>query len=233
MLSTDRFPVRMRWWRGLVVGALAVWVLLLAVRCHLPRQAVQPTADSTSTVYVVQHGWHAGIAVRRADIPRGQWPVLDDFPNARYLEVGWGEARYYTGQSRGIWGVLRAGAWPTGSVLHVVPIGGAVLDRFPEQAVVRVPVGEAEIDALVAFVAESFAADSTGGATVAAPGYYADSRFYRSPLTYHVFNNCNHWAAAALEAAGCDVSPRWVFTVGQVMRQARECGTRVQRGMSE
>ncbi|PSQ90883.1 MAG: DUF2459 domain-containing protein [Bacteroidetes bacterium QH_2_63_10] len=213
----------------MVLLLLVGWSLLLAIRCHLPRQAVQPTTDSTSAVYVVRHGWHAGVAVRRADIPDGQWPVLDDVPNARYLEVGWGEARYYPGESRGVWGMLRAGLWPTGSVLHVVPIDGPVRSRFSRHTVVRVPVGPVELDALVAFVAKSFAVDSTGKAAFAAPGYYLDSRFYQSPLPYHVFNNCNHWAAAALEAAGCDVSPRWTFTVGQVVRQAKECGTLVQR----
>lgn len=220
----------MTWWRGLIVGVTAAWLVFLATRCHLPRHAVQPTADSTSAIYVVQHGWHAGIAVRRADVPDDRWPILEDFPDARYLEVGWGEARYYPGQSRGVWGVLRAGAWPTGSVLHVVPIHRAVPDRFPERTVVRVPVDSTALNALTAFVAQSFVADSTGRPPVAASGYYVDSRFYRSSLTYHVFNNCNHWSAAALEAVGCDVSPRWSFTVGQVMRQARECGALVQRG---
>jgi len=220
----------MRWWRGLLVGAVAVWIVLLVVHCHLPRQAVRPTADSTSAVYLVQHGWHAGIAVHRADVPGGRWPVLDSFPDARYLEVGWGEARYYPGEARGAWGVTRAGLWPTGSVLHVVPLDRAVPARFREQTIVRVPVGPSELDALTAVVAESFVVDSTGRAPVAAPGYYPDSRFYASPLTYHVFNNCNHWAAAALEASSCDVSPRWAFTVGQVVQQARECGTLVQKG---
>ena len=222
-----------RWGRRITFVLVVGWGLLLAARCHLPRHAVPSTADSTSAVYLVQHGWHAGIAVRRADVPDDRWPILDDVPNARYLEAGWGETRYYPGEARGVWGTLRAGLWPTGSVLHVVPIDRPVLDRFPEQTVVRVPVDSTALDALTAFVAESFTVDSTGRAVRAAPGYYADSRFYRSPLTYHVFNNCNHWAAAALEAAGCDVSPRWAFTVGQVMAQAKECGTLVQRRTGE
>lgn len=223
----------MRWWRGLFFGATALWFLLLAVRCHLPRRAGQATPDSTSAVYLVRHGWHAGVVVRRADVPDDRWPVRNAFPNAHSLEVGWGEARYYPGRSRGVWGTLRAGAWPTSSVLHVVPIAGPVSDRFSEHTIVRMPVGSNELDALIAFVSESFAVDSTGHAPVAAPGYYADSRFYKSPLPYHVFNNCNHWAAAALEAAGCDVSPRWTFTVGQVIAQAKKCGTLVQRRAQE
>jgi uncharacterized protein (TIGR02117 family) len=155
--------------------------------------------------------------------------MLDSFPGARYLEVGWGEAHYYPGHSRGLWGLLRAGAWPTGSVLHVVPVEGGVTERFPGRTVVRVPVGPSQLNALTAFVASSFTVDATGQAVEAASGYYAGSQFYRSPLPYHVFNNCNHWAAAALEAAGCDTAPRWTFTVGQVVRQARECGMLVQQ----
>jgi uncharacterized protein (TIGR02117 family) len=223
----------MHWWRRLLLLALVGWLLLLATRCHLPRQAVSPTADSTSTIYLVRHGWHAGIAVRRADVPPGAWPVLDDFPDARYLEVGWGEVRYYPGETRGVWGAFRAGAWPTGSVLHVVPISGAVQGAFPQNTIVRIPVGPGELEALVRYVAESFAVDDRGAALPAAPGYYAGSRFYASDLTYHVFNNCNHWAAGALEAAGCDTAPRWTLTVGRVVAQAQDCGTLVQQGPEE
>ena len=233
--SSSRASERMHWWRNLLLGAGAVWLVVLAARCHLPRQSVSSDGgpDSTSAIYVVQHGWHAGIAVRRADVRKAQWPILEEVPDARYVEVGWGEARYYPGASRGVWGVLRAGAWPTGSVVHVVPIERDVPDRFPGRTAIRVPVGPEEIDALTSFIAESVVVDSTGRAVAAAPGYYADSQFYASPLTYHALNNCNHWAAAALEAAGCDVSPRWAFTVGQVVRQAQACGTLVQGGGQE
>ncbi|MFB6271793.1 MAG: DUF2459 domain-containing protein [Salinibacter sp.] len=218
----------MRLWHRLFLAAAVLWIVVMATRCHLPRRTVAPSADSTSAVYLVRHGWHAGIAVRRDDVPTGQWPVLKAFPEAMYLEVGWGEAHYYPGRSRGVWGTLRAGVWPTGSVLHVVPVKGDIANRFSGRTVVRVPVGPTELDALTAFIAASFAADSPGTASPMPSRYYRNSFFYRSPLPYHVFNNCNHWAAAALEAAGCDTAPRWTFTVGQVLAQAKACGTLVQ-----
>ena len=91
----------MQWWRSLLLGAGAVWLVVLAARCHLPRRTVSAGGgpDSTGVIYVVQHGWHAGIAVRRADVPAGRWPVLDDVADAPYVEVGWGEAQYYPGAS--------------------------------------------------------------------------------------------------------------------------------------
>jgi len=218
----------MHWWRRLLILAVLGWGGLLAVRCHLPRQATAPDADrdSTSAVYLVQHGWHAGIAVRQPAVSSNQGPRLEGLPEARYVEVGWGEARYYPGHTRGVWGAVRAGAWPTGSVLHVIPVPDAVPTTFPQKTIVRIPVGADELERLRSYVADSFAGDTS--ATPVADGFYPGSRFYRSSLSYHAFNNCNHWAAGALEAAGCDTTPRWTFTVGQVVRQARECGTLVQ-----
>ena len=39
-----------------------------------------------STTYLVSHGWHAGIVVKRADIPAGIRPRHNEFPEAEYLE---------------------------------------------------------------------------------------------------------------------------------------------------
>jgi len=222
-----------RWLRRILLSLLAAWGLLLVVRCQLPRQATAPSPDSTSAVYLVQHGWHAGIAVRRADLPDEAWPIFGDFPEARYLEVGWGEARYYPGDIRGVWGALRAGLWPNRSVLHVVPVAASVRRTFPVNTIVRIPISRRELDGLTRYVADSFARADDGAALPAADGYYPGSRFYRSGLPYHVFNNCNHWAAGALEAAGCDTAPRWTLTVGRVVNQALDCGTLVQRRPSD
>ena len=218
----------MRWWRPPLSLVVLGWATLLALRCQLPRQTAAPDDDRarTQAVYLVRHGWHAGIALRRATLSAGHGPALEHLPAARYLEVGWGEARYSPGRTRGVWGALRAGAWPTGSVLHVIPVSDSPTDTFPQNTVVRIPLAPAELEALRTYVAASFADDA---ATPVADGFYPGSQFYRSGLPYHVFNNCNHWAAGALEAAGCDAAPRWTFTVGQVVRQARECGTLVQR----
>lgn len=217
-----------RWgWRVFMI-VIVGWGFLLAVQCQMPRRTVSPTTDSTSAVYLVRHSWHAGLAVRRSDIADGRWPILKDYPEAEYLEVGWGDAGYYPARDPGVGSALRAGLWPTKSVLHVVPVSRGVPSTFRHNTVVRIPVGPRQLKGLVEFVAQSFDVDSAGAGVPTGPGYFVGSQFYEARLPYHVFNNCNHWAAAALEAAGCDVSPRWTFTVGQVLRQANECGTLIQ-----
>jgi hypothetical protein len=46
---------------------------------------------SAKTIYLVSHGWHVGIVVKRIDIPDDVWPNLKNFANADYLEIGWGD----------------------------------------------------------------------------------------------------------------------------------------------
>jgi len=191
---------------------------------QLPRQGTHSATESTSAVYLIQHRWHAGIAVRPADVPGIRRPMIDEFSDTDYVEVGWGDADYYPSRDPGPGTFLKAGLWPTQSVLLVRSIPGSVPNVFPRSTIVRVPVGAEALEALETFIRASFAENP-----VSIRGRFGPGRqFFPSDLPYHAFNNCNHWAAAALEAAGCNASPRWTFTVGQVVDQAMECGVLVQ-----
>jgi len=226
-------------WTRIAAIVIAGYVLFLASSCRLPEPLLEAAADrppipvDSSTVYVVRHGWHAGIALRRAHLPEGRLPELEGVPETRYLEVGWGETHYYPNPDPGVWTFLRAGAWPTGSVVHAVPVSGSVPDAFPQQTIIRLRLSADALDRLAAYVRASLrvapgdSAAPAGRAIPAAPGYYPDSRFFASGLSYHVFQNCNHWAAEALEAAGCSTA-RWrTLTVGRVLKQAERCGERL------
>lgn len=211
-------------WSQIGLGAFVAWIVLLAASCGMPRHAVTSSPDSTSTVYLVRHGWHAGLVVRTADLPPESLPSLPGMRSSPYVEVGWGEESYYPSPDPGVGTLLKAGLWPTGSVLHVVPLDGPPARSYPNSRRIRLDVSRLEMEALARFIRLSFEVDD-GAAVPAASGYYAGSRFYRSTLTYHAFNNCNHWAAFALRAAGCDTSPRRAITVGRLLRQAEACAT--------
>lgn len=220
--------------RRILLLLLVFWVLLLTARCHLPEplvRAVEVDAApvDSSTVYLIQHGWHAGIALERAHLRDGALPAFPGVPESRYLEVGWGEGHYYPNPEPGVWTFARAGLWPTASVVHVVPIDRPVAERFPTQRILRLRLDAAALHRLAAYIRASVSveadSDSTPPAQGAAPGYYRGSRFFASPLRYHAFQNCNHWIAEALESAGCETA-RWrALTVGAVFSQAARCGT--------
>src|SRR5437867_11983829 len=73
---------------------LPILFLLLTAGCVGSVKSLYPPApgEAARTVYVVNHaGRHTGIAVERADIPPDLWPAYHDYPDARYLKLGWGD----------------------------------------------------------------------------------------------------------------------------------------------
>lgn len=183
--------------------------------------------DPAETVYLVSHGWHAGIVFEREPV-RG-WPLADDFPDAEYLEVGWGDKDFY--QTRDPHWALAAKAvlLPTASVLHVAGFSGAVADTFPASEILSIRLSPEAFEQLSRHVADSIAMDTTGQVEALGPGLYGHSRFYLSRDTYHAFNTCNVWTARALRAAGCPVAPAGAITVDDLLRQVRPFATPVQR----
>jgi len=58
-------------------------------------------------VYVVSHGWHAGIAIESEYI-LNQIPEHSELPDTKFLKFGWGDARYYSKPDAGFWIMMRA-----------------------------------------------------------------------------------------------------------------------------
>ncbi|SHK85557.1 conserved hypothetical protein [Rhodothermus profundi] len=171
------------------------------------------------TIYLIHHGWHAGIAFCQADLEGTDWPEEVRFPARRYVEVGWGEAGYYPDPDPGAGDALRAALWPTAAVLHVVAFD------HPPARIFSGPVRQVELDSmafrkLVAFVAGYFKRDAQGKLQPVAPALYGqEGQFYAARGRYHLLNNSNRWVARALRTAGLPVWPARVLTIKDLWAQ--------------
>ncbi|PEN13018.1 hypothetical protein CRI94_10205 [Longibacter salinarum] len=213
-------------WRRVVAVLVIAWSGLLMVSCGLPHVTVEDDGPPVHDIYVVEYGWHAGIIIPTQSLPSDALPAFPGVPASPFIDVGWGEARYYPSSDPGTLTLLRAGLWPTSSVVYVVPIYERPPPSSRGSKTVRLRVSDAELRAMANAIRSSMRVTEDGSAIFAAEGHAQNSRFFESPLSYHVFNNCNHWAAAVLRAAGCDTWPRYTLTVDRVMRQAEECSRR-------
>lgn len=166
-----------------------------------------PGAGDGRSVYVVGHGWHAGVVLRRADVPPGALPPLPGLPDGEWLEIGWGDRDFYQDPQAGSGLALRAALLPTPGVLHVVSFRGPVAEQFPDSRITRLDLTPAGFEALVDRLAASFTRDAQGRAVDLGAGLYGDSRFFASRERYHLFRTCNAWTAAALRVAGLPVVP--------------------------
>ena len=211
---------------GIVRNLMCFFVVVACCACAAPVKDLFPPGDNavTKPIYLVSHGWHAGIVLRRADIPADLWPENVDFPYAEFLEVGWGDKQYYQTPDAHLGTTLRAALWPTSSVLHIVGFNGAVTAYYSSSEIIEIKLGEPGFELLSRYIAASFARNGSGQALPLGRGLYGNSRFYLSRESYHLLNTCNVWTARALRAASVPITPSFSITVEQLMAQAQTFG---------
>jgi len=173
-------------------------------------------------VWVLDHGWHTAVVVRRADVDRTLWPEADEFPEATFIEVAWGDRQFYMAAAPSAWLAVQAALATRGSVLHVVGVETSLAALFPGVEIVELRVTPRGFAALTRFVADEYARDDARRAIRLARGLYGTSWFYAARSRYHVFNTCNTWVARALERAGLPVTPSGTVTAAGVMQQVRD-----------
>jgi len=181
------------------------------------------------TIYLVSHGWHAGIVIKRSDIPENIWPEQNDFPDAEYLEIGWGESNFYQKPKPHFWDFLKAGLWPTPSVLHIAGFLGSITEFFPQNQIIRINLSFQGFEQLCHFIQASYAKDDNGHSIPLSPGLYGNSRFYLAQGNYHALNTCNVWTAKALRTAGCPITPAFSILVDSLMTRAAVFGDVIQK----
>src|SRR5258706_9355056 len=77
---------------GLALAALLTWV----------------DPGEAETVYLVSHGWHVGLALRRDDLLALSPPSRLPAPPVAYVEIGWGDGDFYPAPSPSLSLALRA-----------------------------------------------------------------------------------------------------------------------------
>ena len=211
-------------WLGL--GALGFLVVLsiagwLTARPGDPVLWPPGAGAAVAEIYVVSHGYHSGIVVRRAateELSNRQGSaallaMVRRFPNYQWLEIGWGDEGFYRSVpdvasltlSMAVRALFRPG---NHSVVHVVGLNVQPRDAFPKSDMVRINLTAEgfsrmleRLDASISRTGES------GGPEDLGVGLYGPSKFFRSVETFSIFNVCNHWVARLLAAAGLPTTP--------------------------
>ncbi len=233
------FPIRRKVETGvscdLPARRAGAWLLLALalVACSAeragplrPEPGRPPSTAASRTIFVTSNGWHSSIVLARADLPPGRIPEAADFPQARFLEFGWGDAEYYPAKRVTLGMTLRAALTPTPSVVHVAGLAVAPARRYPNAEVVPLALDAKRLGRLVDFIDATFDRGGRTRAAATGPGLYPDSRFYPALGRFHLFNTCNTWTARALAAAGFDVADPGMARAEALMRQVRRLGKR-------
>jgi uncharacterized protein (TIGR02117 family) len=189
--------------------------------CSSSDERTSSDTERSRVVYVVRRAHHSGLAVATADWPNRGWPVLTSFPQARYLEFGWGDAAYYQAPDPSLGVTIAAVFWPTPTVMEVIP-WEVVAEGVEDSETVALRVSDAELQAIAKSIDDSFVQPikSTGNSYPVAKGR---ALFYDARGKFHTFRMCNRWTAERLQLAGCSVRPRLVMTASQAIKAAKRC----------
>lgn len=206
--------------------------IILTSGCGIQPNTLFPPGKDTPTisVYLINHGRHAGLATQQHHMPKPFWLKLDGFSSMEYLEIGWGDRDFYTSPDPGLGVAMKAVLLPTSSVLHIAGFNGPPETYFPSQEIIEVELSVPGFEQMIRFIEDSFKRDPAGHVLVLGTGLYGNSRFYASKVNYHLCRTCNIWTANALQAAGCPIgSP---ITVDGLMSQVRTFGKVRQTGLN-
>lgn len=185
-----------------VISLLALGLFLHGCAARWMSPDATTTCQWPRTLFVVSHGWHTGLVVERRDLVKLLPPLAVDIGEEGYVEVRWGEERFYQARDTTVGMALRAVIQRNPSVLQVVPLDRPARDYFRQSEITEILVEEQGYRAALAFLAESFTRTPAQGVIRLSPSLYGNGWFYRAEGSFHAFNNCNTWAARAIEKAG-------------------------------
>ena len=207
-----------RWLLGPALALCAAW---LATCESAPPPPPDDHGPRTRLIQVASNGWHTAIVVPAPALAAtGLLPEAADFPDAAFLEFGWGDRTYYPAKEKTLGMTLAAALVPTPAVMHM-----AGLETTPKHGggreVVSVALTEAGFLSLIEALAGEFERPGESRAEAVSRGLYPGSYFYNARGRFHLFNTCNTWTARMLRAAGVALSPSGIITADGLMARLR------------
>ena len=218
-----------RMFPSLLKCLILVILLLDRTGCAPPGPPLYPVLvqEEARYIYIVRHEWHTGLVVKYDDIDPRLWPEKDDFPEALYLEVGWGDRDFYQTSQPGLGLLLQAALKSPASVLFVIGLPTVVTRYFPYADILEIPLTQRGLEGLVHFIHATYKRDATGQIIALGMDHnHRYSMFYLAEGDYSLFNTCNTWTSKALRAAGLPI--KTALRAGGVMRQAKRYGRMIQ-----
>lgn len=209
-----------------IIGSLLAFALVLIAVAVLtarpgnPDLFPVPAGEQGVDILLVNNGYHSGLVLPRAlltsiasEQKQGAVAAMARrFAAYDWVEVGWGEARFYR-EAPTIdqlnWRLAISALFGSDNeaVLHVVGIWDEPQKVFRDAERVLLRISARGAARLLARLNETFDLDPLGLPEELGSGLYGPSLFYRAKGRFNILNVCNHWIADLLDAAGVPTSP--------------------------
>lgn len=207
------------------------WLLLLLVPLMLVLSGcasgkkwhyLPATRAEERSIYVIAHGWHAGIALSSEDLGEELGFVKEHLRPGRYYEFGWGEADFYQADKVTTFIFLKAVFWRNPSVMHVFAIPDTPAQSFSDSDIVELKLSQTGLKHLKDRLRASFKLDAAHRAYPLKGGAHGENRFFKAEGYYLITHTCNTWTAKVLESGGVPMNPAFTLRSASVMRRVKD-----------
>lgn len=169
-------------------------------------------------VYIIQERWHTGIVLKTSDVPATIFQEIENYISHTYIELSWGDEKYYQLPSPGI--SIGAGAlfWPTQAVIRISSFSRDINHYYADATILKIPMSEEEYFELCRFLSESF--ERTKEGKIQPSTYYRNSNtFFLAKRKYSLLRTCNTWVVLGIKESGFDVNSSLAITASQLFRR--------------
>lgn len=202
-------------------AAFLVLALLALLSGDRQAAAQRAPAAECATIFVINHGWHTGIAVPAADFAPGAFFREKQLTDRRWLEFGWGDAAFYQTPDAGLGLALRALFAPTDTVMHVVGFDNPPTKAYPTREALALGFPPAGYRAVLGYIKGSFARDAEDRPVLSKDPKDGRSAYFKARGRYSILRTCNTWLAEALVAGGLPLDPEEAARAEDLMAQLR------------
>ncbi len=198
---------------------VSLFSLLCLISLPMAGEQKQNDGNGTHHIYIVQLEWHTGIILNTNAINPKTWNDEHLYSQKRYVDVSWGDEKFYQANGRPVLLAARAVLWPTQSAVRIFPFSNSVRNSYGQKArIMKIQLSDEQFDSLTQFISESFKRTDSGS-PVPSTIHGKSNYFFIGTKKYHLFRTCNTWVAMALKHAGFDIRSCLVLNANQLFRQ--------------
>ena len=181
--------------------------------------------NKDNKIWLVKQRWHTGLVLQRNQVDTTTWPEITQFKNYNYVDVGWGDEKFY--QHPGFNFLLAAEALfaPTPSTLRIFGFNMSIEDyiNYSDRAI-EIRITKTQLDSLCSYIHSTYKYNNKGEPILLSEQLNGSIKFYKAEGKYHLFNTCNTWVANGLKKAGFQNFSGSTIFVNELFKQAKEVG---------
>jgi uncharacterized protein (TIGR02117 family) len=200
-------------------------LLALSACASLPPRLPCPPAPRGDVVYLIERGWHTGIAIPVSELDANLSFYRGVYPGARVILFGYGKKTFFTVRAKNLSDYL-LGPWPGPAAIQTVGLRVPPSEAYGPEEVSAIALPPGGRQALSAYIWNDLVKDAAGKPEILAKSTHPAGIFYAAHSEYSPLHTCNTWTAGALHAAGLSISEKDVVFSSQVRARVEKATNR-------